>query len=565
MIIERDVPIPMQDGIVLRADVFRPPDIERAPVIMTMGPYGKGVAYQDAYAPEWEWLVARHPEVYEGSSCSYMVWETVDPERWVPDGYAVIRVDSRGAGRSPGVLDCWSPTETHDYYQAIEWAGTQAWSSGKVGLCGVSYYAMNQWHVAQLKPPHLTAIICWEGANDHYREITHHAGILSNGFFDRWYPSMVLSVQHGRGENGFVDPWLGEPAAGPETLSARELADNRADVLGNMHRHSRDDDFHRARSCDYTKVDIPLLSAANWGGAGLHSRGNFEGFTQAASTRKWLEVHGGRHEEWFYLQIGTQWQKRFLDHFLKDSDNGWAEEAPVLLYVRRPGERFELRREQEWPLARTQWTKRWLDAGSATLLREPARTTSASAFDALGSGITFVSEPLSEETEITGPLAATLYVSSSTSDADLFVTFLAFDPTGEEVTFQGAVDPRAPLAQGWLRASHRALDEGRSKPYRPYHSHQTIEPLTPGYVYELEIEIWPTCIVLDRGARLALTISGRDFARGDIGLDDLANRGSGWFLHDHPDDRPDDRFGGRTTVHTGPAHPSSILLPVIPR
>jgi putative CocE/NonD family hydrolase len=150
MIIERDVSIP-SDGITLRADIFRPKDSKLAPIIMTMGPYGKGVEYKTGYASQWNWFINAHPDVLPGSTRSFMTWETVDPETWIPWGYAVIRVDSRGAGRSPGHLDIFSPQETKDYYNAIEWAGVQPWSNGKVGLNGISYYAINQWNVAALQ------------------------------------------------------------------------------------------------------------------------------------------------------------------------------------------------------------------------------------------------------------------------------------------------------------------------------------------------------------------------------------------------------------------------------
>ena len=167
MIIERDVSILMDDGVLLRADVYRPDVSDPVPVIMTMGPYGKGVKYQDHhYKPSWEWLTKAHPDLLPGSQRRWLTWETVDPEIWVPWGYAVIRVDLRGAGRSPGYLDILSPRETRDYFHAIEWAGTRQWSNGKVGLNGISYYAINQWHVAALQPPHLAAMIPWEGAAD---------------------------------------------------------------------------------------------------------------------------------------------------------------------------------------------------------------------------------------------------------------------------------------------------------------------------------------------------------------------------------------------------------------
>ena len=112
MVIERDVPVPMDDGIVLRADVFRPPGSGRHPVLLSYGPYAKGLAFQDGYADQWRLMVSQHPEVARGTSTAQQNWEVVDPEKWVPDGYACVRVDSRGAGRSPGVLAPFAPRET---------------------------------------------------------------------------------------------------------------------------------------------------------------------------------------------------------------------------------------------------------------------------------------------------------------------------------------------------------------------------------------------------------------------------------------------------------------------
>ena len=217
MLVERDLPITMDDGLVLRADVYRPDTTAPVPVIMTHGPYGKGVRWQEHYKLQWDWLVAEHPDLLPGSTRSFLTWETVDPEIWVPWGYAVVRVDSRGAGRSPGYLDIFSPRETLDFYHAIEWAGTRPWSNGKVGLNGISYYAINQWHVATLQPPHLAAMVAWEGAADMYREWYRHGGILSNKFMEAWFPRQVLTIQHGN-PKAPRDHWLNESSTGPEAL-----------------------------------------------------------------------------------------------------------------------------------------------------------------------------------------------------------------------------------------------------------------------------------------------------------------------------------------------------------
>jgi predicted acyl esterase len=567
MRIDWDVPIPMDDGIVLRADVFRPVGDGRYPVILSHGPYAKGLAFQEGYPSAWERMASAHPEVTAGSSNKYQNWEVVDPEKWVPDGYACVRADSRGTGRSPGRIDPFSPRETRDFYDCIEWAGVQPWSNGKVGLNGISYYAINQWHVAALEPPHLAALCVWEGAADWYRDMTHHGGILCT-FWANWYDMQVKTVQHGLGERGPRSSATGDLVCGPETLSEGELARNRCDLAAEILAHPLDDAYHKARSADWSKVKVPLLSAANWGGQGLHPRGNFEGFLRAASRYKWLEVHGLEHWTEFYTDYGIALQKRFFDRYLKGADNRWEARPRVQLQIRHL-DRFVERHEEEWPLARSRWTRFHLDPAGPSLVGAPPAEARQVGFDARGDGITFCSAPLAAETEITGPAAARLFVSSSTTDADLFLVLRVLAPDGEEVVFQGALDPRTPVAQGWLRASHRKLDAALTTPYRPYHCHDEKQPLVPGEPVMLDIEIWPTSIVVPRGYRLGLSVRGRDYEHQGPGarLSNMKNefRGCGPFLHDDERDRPGEIFAGRTTLHLGPESPAYLLLPVIPQ
>jgi predicted acyl esterase len=568
MIIDWDVEIEMSDGLVLRADVFRPGEAGRYPVLLGLGPYAKGLPFEVGYPDQWRRLVESHPEVLEGSTGAYQNWEVPDPEKWVPEGYACVRVDARGTGRSPGYLDHFSPREIRDLYESIEWAGVQPWSTGKVGLSGVSYFAINAWIVAGLKPPHLAAMIPWEGAADWYRDMTHHGGMLST-FWKNWYDMQVLPIQYGMGDRSPVNPHTGEHVAGPENLDDATRAANRGDLGAEILAHPLDDSYHRERSADWPNVGVPFLSACNWGGQGLHSRGNFEAFTQAASTDKWLEVHGIEHWTEYYTDYGIRLQKRFFEHFLKGTANGWQDEPRVRLQVRRI-DGFVERAENEWPLARTRWTSLQLDAAGPSLTEAPLRRAASVEYDPAGEGLTFLADPAAEETELTGPLAARLFISSETADADIFAVVRVFSPEGNEVTFQGALDPHTPVAQGWLRASHRKLDPLRSRPDRPYHSHDELQPLQPGSVYELDVEIWPTSIVIPAGYRLALTIRGSDYVypklAGESRLGTFKNAltGSGPFLHDDPIDRPRSVFGGRVTLWTGPEHPARLLVPLIP-
>ena len=567
MRIDYDVPVAMDDGLVLRADVFRPQAEGRYPVILSYGPYAKGLAFQDGYPSAWQRMITEHPDVAYGSSNVHQSWEVVDPEKWVPEGYVCVRVDSRGAGRSPGYIDHFSPRETTDFYDCIEWAGVQPWSNGKVGLSGISYYGINQWHVASLQPPHLAAMIVWEGAADWYRDMTHHGGILCT-FWANWYDMQVKTVQYGLGERGPRSRATGKLVCGDETLSDRELQRNRCDFGDEILAHSLDDDYHKARSPQWDKVTAPFLSAANWGGQGLHPRGNFEGFVRAASKEKWLEVHGIEHWTHFYTDYGREQQLRFFDHFLHGKKQGWSKQPKVLLQVRHV-DKFEPRAENEWPLKRTRWTKFYLDPVSMTLTTKKPSGNAQLKFPAMGDGLVFLTPPLAKETEITGPSALKLFASSSTPDADFFIVLRIFTGDLKEIVYQGAIDPHTPVAQGWLRASHRKLDKKLSKPYRPYHTHDEKQLLKKGQTVELDIEIWPTSIVVPAGYRVGLAIRGKDYEYGGASGGRLSNfknelKGCGPFLHDDPRDRPPAIFNGTTSLHFGRGKAPYLLLPIIP-
>ena len=331
------MPIPMDDGVVLRATVYRPDDEGKYPVIMSHGPYGKDLHFEEIYKTCWDLMCENHPDVPAGSTNIHQSWEVADPEKWVPHGYVIIRVDSRGAGRSPGYLEHFGPRENQDFFDCIEWAGVQPWSNGKVGLSGISYYAVNQWSVAAMGPKHLAAICPWEGFNDFYRELPITVVLLL--FQRHWYDKQIMPIQQ-YGDRVFKSRANGELAAGPESLSDEELKKNRFDLHGEFSSHPFDDEYYAVRTPDLSKITVPVLSCANWGGAPLHPRGNFNGYMHSSSEKKWLEVHGLEHWSLYYTDYGNDLQKRFFDCFLKDDDSGWKDQPRVSLNVRSEGENF---------------------------------------------------------------------------------------------------------------------------------------------------------------------------------------------------------------------------------
>jgi putative CocE/NonD family hydrolase len=559
MTIEWDVPIETDDGVILRADVFRPTAPGAYPTILSYGPYGKGLPFQQSFPDAWQKMIADYPEVLDGSSGKYQNWEVADPEKWVPDGYVCVRVDARGSGRSPGYLDLNSEREIRDLYACIEWAAEQPWSSGRVGLNGISYLAMNQWRVAALQPPHLTAICVWEGAGDLYRDSSYHGGIRSS-FVAGWFRA-TIATQYGVGEKGGRNPLTGQLICGDETFSDEELAQRRADFVKDTSEHPFFDDYYRSRSTDWSRIKVPLLSAGNWGGQGLHLRGNTRGFELAASADKWLEMHDDAHWSLFYAKYGHDLQKRFFGHFLKGEDTGWSQQPRVQLRTRHVDGHIEMRTASHWPLAETEWTRFHLDVNYGSMGPEEPAAGGARTYDAGQQGRLSFTYVCPQDLEIAGPVAAKLYVESSTPDVDLFLVLRAFSPEGEEIVYHGAIEPHSPIAQGWLRASHRALDEVQSRPFLPVHRHDRAEPLTPATVYEVDVEIWPTSLVLPAGYTLTLDVQGHDYVYpGASGF----MTGSGPFVHKDPSDRPADVFGGKVALHTGGRNTSYLLLPVIP-
>ena len=552
---EQDVPVPVSDGAVLRANVFRPDAPGKFPVVMAQGVYGKDVHFEDAFKPQWDQLVAVYPDLARrGSSGRYLRWETADPERWVPDGFVVIQVDTRGTGKSPGYLDPRSPREIVDYHDAIEWAASQPWSNGKIGLLGISYYAVTQWRVATLRPPHLAAICPWEGYVDYYRDSTHHGGILSSGFANYWWPKQCLAVQHGNSNSPHLDRVTGGRMNGDVALSESTLVANRTDYPADILRHNLDSAWWRERTPCLGRIEVPVLSAGNWGGPGMHLRGNIEGFLGVASKDKWLSLHTGKHWTSFYLPEYVAMQKRFFGFYLRGEQNGWDREPRVKMVIRDPrGEGF--RTSDQYPLSDLAPQRYYLDATSCGLSADRPDHPGVAEYDAMGDGVTFSTPPLDEDLELNGPISARLWVSSTTNDMDLFATVRAFNTTGDEWIIDGAHEP-APISRGWLRLSQRKLDPVRSTELRPFHTHDEVQKLAPGEVYEVDLEIWPTSAVLPVGYRLALTIMGKDFQFPGI---------PGRILHNHPHDRDKAEFRGVSSVFTGALRASYLLLPKIPR
>jgi predicted acyl esterase len=550
LIVEKDVQIPLRDGTLLYADVFRPDTTERVPAIMNISVYQK----DKLWVP---------PADLEEAANPYMNWETVNPEWWCPRGYACVRVDARGAGRSPGKSEPSSYQEALDFYDAIEWIAKRAWCSGNIGTLGISYHASSQWRVANLQPPSLKAIMPWEGRADQYRDQAYHGGIFALGFIGNWW--LTHTAHH----------LLGRPRSyNPDAFHN--------DLLWQIMRNDLDSEFWRQCSANWDRIKVPVYSVGNWGGFSMHLRGNTEGFMNAASRHKKLRIHTGTHFHPFHAEEGRMDQLRWFDHWLKGIDTGILDEPPVKLEIRTGGStgRYAFRTENEWPLARTQWTKMYLKierepsdeahAVEGELARTAPPKQAKLAYPASGmtkagvasgsslstthgntgrTGVSFVTPPLPEDTEILGPIVLKLWVSSTSEDMDIFATLRNIDAKGGDVCEVGQHGQPIPcVTKGWLRASHRKLDPAKSLPYRPYHPHDERRWLKSGEIVECNIEVWPTSMVFRKGHRIRIDIQPRDGV------------GAAPYTHYHADYNA----GAENTIYSGGDLPSHLLLPIIP-
>lgn len=558
MALDKDVEIRLRDGAIVRADVYRPDKPGRYPALISYGPYGKDSHISQFLGAEtWGKLTTRRPGITGGTSGKYIVFERPNPEQWVLHDYALVHVDCRGAGRSPGVLDVNSPQEFRDFHEAIEWTGSQTWCSGKVGLLGISYYAAGQWMVASYRPKYLAAMLPWSGTCDFYRDRTRHGGIFVNGFVHRWWTRSVLNNQNGNPDTRCTDFIEGKRSTGEIALSEAQRIANRRDYIENVRAHPLQDAWYRERSGELSKIDIPALVVSNWGGLGLHLRGTIQGYVGIASREKWLKVQTGPYFATFFESADLQ--RRFFDRFLKGLDNGWDREPRVDLTVRSTDDKIHRQLQgSAWPLPGTRFKRLHLDAATKSLADTPPGAAAQLSYEALGEGVMLGTAPLERDLELAGPLKARLQVSCSKPDMDLFLTVLGFDASGREISF-GANEGRIPLSQGWLRVTQRKLDPACSSDWQPVHTHDERVPLVPGEIVQADVELWPTSVLLPKGSRLVLVLQGRDWA----GLGKPESSTSNAFTHNDPVDRPEDRYSGQHSAHTGAGRECWLQIPVI--
>ncbi len=528
MLMEKDVAIRMRDGVTLYVNVFRPPGTGRWPVVISADVYGK-----DANGMESHQRFSTHGSVV---TSVFAPFESPDPGFWVPNDYAVVKIALRGSSNSGGELRPMSSLEARDYYEVIEWAAAQGWSTGKVGMNGVSYLCMTQWPVAAMNPPHLAAMIPWEGVSDWYRDWAFHGGIPETSFNTYWYENQQRR-------------W---PATKVEkTVEAQK-------------QHPLLDAYWEDKVPKLEAICVPMYACASWSTQGLHTRGTLEGWRRAASKHKWLHVHGRKEWETYYSREALERQLRFFDHFLKGIENDWLETPRVRLEVRERFFEGKFRDESEWPLARTRYTPLYLDAERKTLVRERPASPASVSYNA-GPGQSDRAQfriSFDETTELTGYMKLKLWVSAQGSDdMDLFVGLKKYDRRGYEVYFPDLNHiENGQVAYGWLRVSHRETDEARSAPWQPWRRHDRAVKLKDGEVVAVEVEILPSSTLYRKGETLELTVQGCDIVN-PVNTPQLAK---GQIVTRVPVRHAETVNRGRHVIHAGGKYDSHLLVPVVP-
>lgn len=540
IVVERDVSIPVADGISLKADIYRPKGAGKCPVLFAPSPYSK------------EAQVA--PMMPVGFTYPRAWLESGDPNFYVRRGYAMVIATARGARGSDGYFGNIepSPETVQDIYHALEWLAVRDWCNGKTGMLGASWFALLAKRVAALKPPSLKAIFAMYGFSDGYRDFYYHGGIFAAEFFEYWHRRQNPFL---RFKNTLRETWGNEryEAALKAALADPEITFNPfvAAALKNpdvgagppiceIALQPLDSPYYRERAVNFDKgPDVPAYFGADWGMYGIHLPGDIRAFENWKGPKR-LTIGPPLYLDRPIYQYAYE-SLRWFDHWLKGIDTGMMDEDPVQLFIEGTA---EWKGAGEWPRRDTRWTPFYLHEKGLLSEHEhwPAEGSSTYEDSPFHRGeVQFWTPPLVETTELCGPIVMNLYGSTTDKEVLWFVTVLHRDAEGKE----------RQLTRGWLRGSQRALDKARSKPWRPYHTHTKREPLDPNQIYEFNIEVNPVGICLEPGERIGLRIKSAD--NDEQARNIIEHSGMGHLAR---------TSGSRVTVHHNADYPSHVLLPV---
>lgn len=537
ILVEHDIAIKVRDGTTLYADILRPTSqSEKVPAIICWSPFGKkfnGISSLKLMTP---WNLG----IPSGTLSGLEKFEAPDPADWVPRGYAIVNVDTRGAFDSEGTMVIMGTQEAEDGYDTVEAIAGMDWCSGKVGLAGNSHLAIATWFIAALRPPSLAAIAPWEGCGDLYREQFARGGIYAGDLFDKLIVKYML-----KGRNGLE--------------SFRQMYEE----------HPLANDWWNDKRPDMKKINVPTYITGTWTNT-MHGMGAIRAWMDVDTEHKWLRWHPW--QEWYDLWGNEQAKDElfaFFDYHLKGVENGWEKTPKVRMSILRFGNKvpqaIENIIEEDFPPPRTEYKKFYLGSDQRLLLGEQEKNASSVSYLSTSDESVTFTYTFPETTRIMGMPKAVLYMSCPDhDDMDVYVMIQKLDKQGNQmknlnIPWKGlpikSFDEFKPEQEtevvlykgpvGILRASHRAIDEEKSMhPHWPYHPHEMEEKIEPGKVVRLDIGIWATGIEFEQGEAVRIVISGRSFAVNNFGVDRTLNK-------------------GRHHVHLGAELGSYVVLPFV--
>lgn len=511
---EQDVAIKLRDGTTIYADVYRPVTEEKVPAILSWGIAGKrGKNLAGGFSLEGVPLNTLTPE--NSTQSGLHVHNGPDPAVWVQYGYAIINPDPRGTYNSEGDVMYFGTQYAEDGCDVIEWAASQSWCSGKVGLAGTHWYALSEWFIAEKQPPHLAAIAPAEA----------HANLYLDEFVRDGIPRLDYTAR----------------LRTYTTHGARI-----EDICAMVEKHPFFDEYWQDKAVDFSKIHTPAWITASWTQTN-HSRGVFEAFEKLGTEEKWLRVHDIGEFTDPRTESTVLDQKKFFDRYLKGEDNGWEKTPRVRLATLNPGgENITGRPEESFPLKNQRVQTLWLGENGRMRDEKPAAPGEVSYVSDDEVSVTTFAYSFDKPTEITGYLRLRLWVEAQSDDADVFVRLYKLDKDGGKLWTTH--DNKYSGPNGRLRASHRELDEARSDELRPVHTHRGEQRLTPGVPVPLDIGIWPTSLIFAPGEQLMLEVGGWEIKVAHFGNEHIPTRNK-----------------GRHTVHFGGEYDSKLLIPVIER
>ncbi|KAJ3069086.1 hypothetical protein HDU98_007836 [Podochytrium sp. JEL0797] len=486
---EHNVDIPMRDGTTLKANIYRPKEAsEPLPIILCAHPYSKDILPKRGLlfdSVPLQYRVMRQPRTVRFSEATG--WESPDPAFWATHGYICVNIDLRGFFESAGAaheeegVDLISDQEALDYYDAIEFLGTREWCSGKVGLCGVSYLAISQYKVAALKPPHLAAIMPWEGLSDFYKDIARPGGVRDDGFAKIWTDAML----------GRTKCNLRETIVASETRDAKVYQD----AVTNLQ-----------------NIECPAFICMSYSDHGLHTNGSMRAFRAISSKQKWLYTH--RDGKWVAFYENTALQCKFFDYFLKgETGNGMDRVPRVRIEVRAVGDKVHSVKEFEdamYPPAETVWRTLYFGTNQ-TLVNTPSNSGSnetVALYSKRGNiSFTYVFD---EDTVVSGPMKVELQVASATlKDMNLFAYIRKYDAHGAECVFEGQLGwGRDVVTKGWQRLALRAPYESYKEIWDADKPFNKIEFLEHDLKEMVTIQLLPSSTFFEKGSSMVLFLQG---------------------------------------------------------